>query len=67
MIFKPAAQWFKNSNAEYITCLETSDILEILEPSSDEEVCNYDSGSDVDIFESGESVSSMTNSKNDKN
>jgi hypothetical protein len=43
-----------------------SDILQVLEDSSDEEVCNYDSGSDIDISEFEESVSSMMNSENDE-
>jgi hypothetical protein len=43
--------------------LEANDILEVLEHSSDEEVCNYDRGCDVDIFESEESVTSAINSE----
>jgi hypothetical protein len=35
-------------------CLEASDILELCENSSYEEMCNYDSGSDVDNYESEE-------------
>jgi hypothetical protein len=32
--------------------METSDMLEVLELSSDDKLCNYDSGSNVDISES---------------
>jgi hypothetical protein len=32
--------------------LETSNILEVLELYTDENLCNYDSGSNVDISES---------------
>jgi hypothetical protein len=35
-------------------CLEASDILEVYENFSYEEVCNYDSGSDADIYDSEE-------------
>jgi hypothetical protein len=46
--------------------LETCGILEVLKQSSDEEVCNYDNGSDIDIFESKESIATVINSENDE-
>jgi hypothetical protein len=45
--------------------LEASDVLEVLEHSSDEEVCNYDSGSDADISKSEERVTSAVKSENE--
>lgn len=38
-----------------------------LKQSSDEEVCSYDSGSDIDISGSKESIASVINSENDEN
>jgi hypothetical protein len=37
--------------------------LEVLEQSGDEEVCNYDSGFEVDVSESAEHVCSVINSE----
>jgi hypothetical protein len=36
--------------------VETSDILEVFEQSSDEDVCNYDNGIDIDISVSEDKV-----------
>lgn len=38
-----------------------------LKPSVDEGVCNYDSGNDIDISESKESIASVINSENEEN
>jgi hypothetical protein len=46
--------------------LETGDILEVMEQSGDEEVCNYDSGCEVDVSKSAESVSPVINSEEPK-
>jgi hypothetical protein len=45
--------------------LESSDILAFLERSSDEECSNNDSGSEVDISDSEESVTSAINSEDE--
>jgi hypothetical protein len=44
---------------------ETTDILDVLEHSSVEEVCNYDSGHAVDISDSDDCLSLVSNSENE--
>jgi hypothetical protein len=61
--FKPAAWGFKMVLGSASCGLETNKILDAYEWSCAEEVCNYASGNETGIRESGDSVSPVLNSE----